>query len=130
MFDNLKPHYSRNYKFEKNISCDEFFFSWLGNVPFSGLHIELNNSKTYTRPSILVLDFLTQGTVMPFWLYRSPTLEHFHQEILSHSILPSQKVTLSIIPYYFTIHLAPNFYFTKQNIKIIYLHNKIIYFKT
>ena len=30
-------------------------------------------------------------------------LEHSHQEILSHPILPSQKATLSIIPYHFTL---------------------------
>ena len=70
MFDNLKPHYSRNYKFEKKFFFFSWIsFSWLGNVIFSGLHIELNNSNPkiyYTRPSILGPDFLTQGTVMPF----------------------------------------------------------------
>ena len=30
-------------------------------------------------------------------------LEHSHQEIVSYPILPSQKATLSIIPYHFTI---------------------------
>ena len=34
------------------------------------------------------------------------TLEHSHWKILSHPILLSQKVTLSIISYYFTILLA------------------------
>ena len=46
--------------------------------------------------------------------------EHLHSGILSHPILPSQKVTLSTIQYNFTI----------QHIKIIFLHNKIIYPKT
>ena len=30
-------------------------------------------------------------------------LEHSHLQLLSYSILPFQKVTLSIIPYHFTI---------------------------
>ena len=30
--------------------------------------------------------------------------EHSHPGMLSHPILPSQKATLSIIPYHFTIH--------------------------
>ena len=32
------------------------------------------------------------------------SLEHLRQEMLSHPILPCQKVVLSIITYYFTIH--------------------------
>ena len=31
------------------------------------------------------------------------SLQHSPPKILSHLILPSQKVTLSVIPYYFTI---------------------------
>ena len=33
-------------------------------------------------------------------------LEHLHPEVISHLILTSQKITLSIIPYNFTIHPA------------------------
>ena len=48
-------------------------------------------------------------------------------EILSYLILPSQKVILSITQYNFTILQHPNFYFPILLIKIIFLHNKIIY---
>ena len=54
-------------------------------------------------------------------------LEYLQSEILSYLILPSQKVTLSIIQYNFTILQHPNFYFPILLIKIIFLHNKIIY---
>ena len=50
--------------------------------------------------------------------------------MLLYPILSSQKITLSIIEYNFTISQDPNFYFTIQYIKIIFLHNKIIYPKT
>ena len=53
-------------------------------------------------------------------------LEHSHPIILSYSILPSQKVTLSILQY----SQHPNFYFIIQHIKNLFLHNKIIYPKT
>ena len=59
-----------------------------------------------------------------------PILAHLHPKILSHPILSSQKVTLSIIPYYLQYSQYPNFYFIIQHIKIIFLHNKIIYPKT
>ena len=59
-----------------------------------------------------------------------PNMKHPHPKIVSYPILPSQKATLSIIPYHFTIIKHPNFYFTIQHIKIIFLHNKIIYPKT
>ena len=38
-------------------------------------------------------------------------LEHSHPKILSHPILPSQKVTLSIIPYHFIILSASQHFF-------------------
>ena len=50
-------------------------------------------------------------------------LEHPQSEFSSHSILLSQKDTLSIIQY----SQHPNFYFHILLIKIIFLHNKIIY---
>ena len=54
-------------------------------------------------------------------------LENLQLEILSYLILPSQKVILSITQYNFTILQHPNFYFPILLIKIIFLHNKIIY---
>ena len=38
-------------------------------------------------------------------------LEHSHPQLPSYSILPSQKVTLSIIPYHFTTHLTSQLLF-------------------
>ena len=57
-------------------------------------------------------------------------IEHSHPKMSSYSTLPFQKITLSIIQHHFTILQHPNFYFTIQHIKIIFLHNKIIYPKT
>ena len=56
-------------------------------------------------------------------------LEHSHPIIPPYSILSSQKTTLSIMQYHFTIHSTSEFYFTILHIKIIYLYNKIIYSK-
>ena len=57
-------------------------------------------------------------------------LEHLHSKILLHPILHSKK---SLYQLYYTIlqySQHPNFYFTIRYIKIIFLHNKIIYLKT
>ena len=63
----------------------------------------------------------------PFCKIDITDLEHSYPKMSSYSTLPSQKTTLSIIQYHFTILQHPNFYFTIQHIKIIFLHNKIIY---
>ena len=57
-------------------------------------------------------------------------LEHSYPKILSHPILHFKK---SLYQLYYTIlqySQYPNFYFTIRYIKIIFLHNKIIYLKT
>ena len=61
-------------------------------------------------------------------LYKHLTFVSIHTPKCHHILLyHNKKNILSIIQFYFTILQHSNFYFTIQHIKIIFLHNKIIY---
>ena len=56
-------------------------------------------------------------------------LEHSHQQSTNYSILPSQNLLYQLYHTILQHSQHPNFYFPILLIKIIFLHNKIIYLK-
>ena len=129
-FNQVIPSYEVAIEFSKG--KEKTWYSNLAAKYLSHAKNKLTNSRLKYPTSRKVLfgtERLLGKTWVRLWFGNGKRiyLEHSHQQSTNYSILPSQNLLYHLYHTILQHSQHPNFYFPILLIKIIFLHNKIIY---